>query len=392
MTIDRIFRVRARRLNLRQQPGTEAKVLVTLDEGQALARLDGVDRGGWWYVFADTPGEGIFLGHVWSQYLAPAFGGGEAQAPRLPEPAAVMHPDEADRPADGEDTGSPARDAVGAAGGILDAGAPGAGEPAPAPAWPDGWNPSVPAGRRHVSENQGQRAGNGSIDRVILHITGIRDFDAIVRRFTERSGAASAHYLVMPDGLVHQFVPENLRAFHSGINRTVRALYARQDGSWRQYKRYFSWHRGYPADAVFLDAANAVVAPSRRASEAVLVMPGHRGEWPDYAYFDRRWGRMAAPVGFTAPGHDPNNNSVGIEIFSVGARSPVADQYSPEMYSALASLVADICRRRGLPLTRDAVCGHEDVNPVERWGWDPNQGFDWERLFELARGAGLPGA
>ena len=48
MTIDRIFRVRARRLNLRQQPGTEAKVLVTLDEGQALARLDGVDRGGWW--------------------------------------------------------------------------------------------------------------------------------------------------------------------------------------------------------------------------------------------------------------------------------------------------------------------------------------------------------
>jgi len=389
MTIDRIFRVRARRLNLREQPGTEARVLVTLDEGQALARLDDVDRGGWWYVFADTPGEGIFLGHVWSQYLAPAFGAEPVAEQVVQLPSLPVPPDEADRPAAEEDAGSPARDALGGTGVILDAGAPEEGAAAPEPAWPDGWNPSIPPGRRHVSENQGRRAGQGSIDRVILHITGTRDFEAIVRRFTERSGAASAHYLVMPDGLIHQFVPENLRAFHSGIQRTVRALYARQDGSWRQYKRYFSWHRGYPADAVFLNAANAVLAPSRQASEAVLVMTADRGEWPDYAYFDRRWGRLAVPAGFTAPDHDPNNNSIGIEIFSIGARSPLAEQYSPQMYSALASLVADICRRHRLPVTREAICGHEDVNPVERWGWDPNQGFDWERLFELARGAGL---
>ena len=39
---------------------------------------------------------------------------------------------------------------------------------------------------------------------------------------------------------------------------------------------------------------------------------------------------------------------------------------------------------------REAVCGHEDVNPIERWGWDPNQGFDWERLFELARKIDTP--
>lgn len=393
MTIDRIFRVKARRLNLRQQPGPEAKVLVTLDEGQALARLDDVDRGGWWYVFADTPGEGIFLGHVWSHYLAPAFAAGQGEEHPLREPAIPLHPDEADTPAEEAGPESPPRDPMGGTGVILDGGAeaPDVSGPAAPAQWPDGWNPSIPAGRRHMSENQGQRAGAGSIDRVILHITGIRDFEAIVRRFTERSGAASAHYLVMPDGLIHQFVPENLRAFHSGINRTVRALYARQDGSWRQYKRYFSWHKGYPADAVFLNAGNGVVAPSRRTSEAVLVMPGHRGDWPDYAYFDRRWGRLAAPVGFTAPDHDPNNNSIGIELFSLGARSPLADQYSADMYSALASLVADICRRHRLPVTRDAVCGHEDVNPVERWGWDPNQGFDWERLFELARGGSPPG-
>jgi hypothetical protein len=82
-----------------------------------------------------------------------------------------------------------------------------------------------------VSENQGQRAGNGSIDRVILHITGIRDFDAIVRRFTERSGAASAHYLVMPDGLVHQFGQLRVEAASRRLTHPVFRAFGRQGES-----------------------------------------------------------------------------------------------------------------------------------------------------------------
>lgn len=387
MSIDRIFRVRARRLNLREQPGTDARVLVKLDEGQAVARLDDVNRGGWWYVFADTPGEGIYIGHVWSEYLTPAFGAELVAGYAVRPPPVPAPPGEADAPGTDDASDSPERETGGETGVILDSdgSSPPTAGPPPAPAWPDGWNPAIPAARRHSTGNQGRRAGNGCIDRVILHITGTRDFETIIERFTTKSGGASAHYLVMPDGLIHQFVPENLRAFHSGINRTVRSLYQRQDGTWRQYKRYFSWHKGYPADAIFVDSRFAVVPPSRRAEDAVLVTPGHRGEWPDYAYFDRRWGRVAAPVGFTSPNHDPNSNSIGIEIFSIGARDPLADQYTADMYAALGMLVGDLCRRHNLPVSREAVCGHEDVNPVDRWGWDPNQGFDWERLFELAR-------
>lgn len=397
MSIHKIFRVNVRRLNLRAQPGMEAPVLVKLDDGQAVVRLDDDDRAGWWFVFADTPGEGIYAGHVWAEFLKPAFGMSDLADAELRQPDLPVPLPDGDMPATGDDADeddiSPPREPEG--GMIGDN--PSTEEESPAsvgpdlPAWTEGWNPSVPAERRHLDGNCGARRGNAVVDRVVIHVTGTMDAKTILDRFTTPSGGASAHYLVMPDGLIHQFVPEEKRAFHSGINKTVRQLYDRRDGSWRQFKRYFSWHKGYPADAIFLDASLRVLAPSQRAS-AMLVAPANRGEWADYAYFDRRWGRAPVPLGYTAPGHDPNNNSIGIEFLSVGASTPRQDQYSSQMYEALGVLVGDICRRHRLPVLRETVCGHEDVNPVERWGWDPHQGFDWDRLFRIARGDAPPGA
>jgi len=388
MSIHKTFRVNVRRLNLRAQPGTDAAILVKLDAGQAVVRLDDDDRAGWWFVFADTPGEGIYAGHVWAEFLKPAFGAAElAEAEITPPPPPIPLPD-ADMPATDEGDGddSPSREPEG---GMIENDPETDGvQPSPPvhelPVWTEGWNPSVPFERRYLNGNCGVRRGNPVIDRVVIHVTGTLDMKAIVNRFTTPSGGASAHYLVMPDGLVHQFVPEEKRAFHAGINKTVRQLYDRRDGSWRQFKRYFSWHKGYPADAIFLDSAMRVLVPSERAS-AVLVAPATRGEWPDFAYFDRRWGRAPVPLGYTAAGHDPNNNSIGIEILSIGASTPRPDQYSNEMYAALGALIGDICRRHRLPIQHETVCGHEDVNPVERWGWDPHQGFDWDRLLKVAR-------
>jgi N-acetyl-anhydromuramyl-L-alanine amidase AmpD len=88
---------------------------------------------------------------------------------------------------------------------------------------------------------------------------------------------------------------------------------------------------------------------------------------------------------FKPTGHDPNNNSIGIKILSIGARTPRPDKYSGEMYTALGALIGGICRRHQLPLQRKTVCGHEDVNPFERWGWDPHQGFDWDRVLQFSR-------
>jgi hypothetical protein len=383
MSIDKIFRINVRRLNLREQPGTDSRVLVGLDAGQAVARLDEVDRAGWWYVFVDTPGEGIFLGHVYAQFLRPAFSDAAAGQAVL-GPVVQVPPGEGDAPAmETDDDSTPERDA-GGMGTILDGDGTEPPTPTPPAQWTDGWNPAIPAELRYKSDNQSPRRGNGRIDRVIIHITGPGPLEKIVERFTVKGNFASAHYLVMPNGQIHQFVPETLRAWHAGINKHVGALYKRGDGSWRNYKRYFDWHKGYPPDAIYLDANGHMVPPSQREKSAVLVTPGHRGEWPDYGYFDRRWGRLPVPVGYT-PGFDPNNNSIGIEVFSVGKQTLDPRQYTDEMYSALGALVGNICQRHRLPISREAVCGHEDVNPVERWGWDPNQGFDWDKLFTLAR-------
>lgn len=385
MSIEKIFRVNVQRLNLRAQPTTESAVLAKLAAGQAVVRLDDADRAGWWFVFADTPGEGLYVGHVWSAFLTPAF---VLLADDPPEPDIQLPPPamgEADGPVvgDEEPDDSPPREP---AGGSLPGDEDPAGEAPSAPVvvWPDGWNPAIPPERRHPGAH-GDRRGAWAIDRVIIHITGTHSLPDVIRNFTATGSVASAHYLVCPDGALHQFVAEDRRAFHSGIIQTVKALYARADGSWRQYKRYFGWHRGYPADAIFLDGAGGEVPRSQLPGKAALVMRSQRGEWPDYQYFDRRWGRAAKPVGFLSANHDPNNNSIGIEILSVGAQTARPQEYSDEMYAALGALVGDICRRHHLPVQRETVCGHEDVNPVERWGWDPNQGFDWDRLFLLAR-------
>lgn len=386
MPTEKIFRVSVRRLNLRAQPANDAGILAKLAAGQAVVRLDDVDRAGWWFVFADTPGDGIFVGHVWAEFLSPAFAlqtdfPGDAIMPGSPP---LLDEWDMPEPDPEDDDASPPREPVGG-GALIDSDDTTDGAEAEAPAWTSGWNPDVSAERRHVNGAHGARRSNGTIDQVIIHITGTQDLAAVVNTFTKSPGLASAHYLVCPDGAVHQFVAEDQRAFHSGIIKAVRKLYNRGDGSWRQYKRYFSWHKGYPKDAIYLDAAGQVVAPSQRQTSAVLVVPADRSEWPDFQYFDRRWGRLPKPFGYLSDNHDPNNNSIGIEVLSVGARTASSQAYSDEMYSALGALVGDICRRHQLPIQFGTVCGHEDVNPVERWGWDPNQGFDWDKLLRLAR-------
>lgn len=387
MSIDKIFRVNVRRLNLREQPGTDSRVLVGLDAGQAVARMDDVDRGGWWYVFADTPGEGIYLGHVYAEFLKPAYSDAGTGSVVI-SPVVQVPPGEGDAPV--ADPGEPdmeGRDPGSGMGPVIDTSEDDPAGPLPAQL-PDGWNPVVPAERRYKSVNQKSRPGSERIDRVVIHITGTDNFEVIRKRFTEKSrNPASAHYLVMPDGLIHQFVPETMVSYHSGIVSYVDALYRIGDGGWRRFKRYFSdfdTRNQYPKDAIFLDINGHVVPPSQRKEEARLVMRADRAEWSAYAYFDRRWGRRPMPVGYT-PGYSPNDHSIGIEVFGWGSPQPNPEAYTAQMYSALGALVGDICRRHQLPISHEAICGHEDVNPVERWGWDPNKGFDWDKLFTLAR-------
>ena len=68
---ERIFRTRPAILTLRDRPSTTATVLTRLQAGQLVARLDEQDLDGWWWVFADVPGDGGFVGYVASQFVGP---------------------------------------------------------------------------------------------------------------------------------------------------------------------------------------------------------------------------------------------------------------------------------------------------------------------------------
>jgi hypothetical protein len=58
-------------LALRRQPAADARVLAELAPGQLVARLDEDDRGEWWFVFADTPGDGAYVGYLQHRNVRP---------------------------------------------------------------------------------------------------------------------------------------------------------------------------------------------------------------------------------------------------------------------------------------------------------------------------------
>ena len=57
-------------LRLRQAPHETAPILARLEPGQVVARLDEEDREGWFWVFADVPGDGVYIGYVAGRFLS----------------------------------------------------------------------------------------------------------------------------------------------------------------------------------------------------------------------------------------------------------------------------------------------------------------------------------
>ena len=235
------------------------------------------------------------------------------------------------------------------------------------------WNPLVAAQNRFATTNKTNGRPVPKPTHVVCHITGSDDFDSVKNEFM--TGDTSIHYLVDQAGTLYQFVEEENTAWHAGVKAPVMSLYD-SDRDWRTYLYYFSWDKSYPADAVYLNAAYQPVAKK----SAVFVARPDGAQWDRYAYFDTRWGAGSDPRNYAAS-KQPNTYSVGIEILSFGAKTPSPTAYSPAMYASLRKLVTDICTRHGIPQKKGNVVGHEDVNPVQRYGWDPNQGFDWNQVW-----------
>jgi N-acetyl-anhydromuramyl-L-alanine amidase AmpD len=70
---------------------------------------------------------------------------------------------------------------------------------------------------------------------------------------------------------------------------------------------------------------------------------------------------------------DVNSASIGIELDNNGT-----DPYPSEQIDSLLKLLADICKRNGIP--REQVIGHSDMAPTRKV--DPGAQFPWARLAQ----------
>jgi hypothetical protein len=238
------------------------------------------------------------------------------------------------------------------------------------------WNSLVHVSNRFVSPNRNARKPAHAIPtHIVIHVTGTDDAASVKKLFMSKD-SVSAHYLVLKDGAIAQFVPDAFRAYHAGIESNARVLYRKGAAVWMRYLKYFSWYTGYPSNAVYLDGD---LKPVWDKTEAVFVARQNGQAWPHYQYFSQRWPGLDAPVHFGIDA-DPNNYAIGIETLGVGSKSANPAVYTPAMYKSLRTLVRDLSERYGIPMEKGRIVAHEDVNPIARFGWDPGAGFDWSRV------------
>jgi hypothetical protein len=240
------------------------------------------------------------------------------------------------------------------------------------------WNGLVPEDGRFESPNRNTRKPSNLVPtHIVIHVTGTDSLSSVEKTFMA-SNSVSAHYLVTKEGQLLQFVRDGHRAWHAGIDSPTRSLYRKGVARWTKYLKYFNWYKGYPSDAVYVDSD---LKPVWDQTEAVFVARADGSPWSQYTYFLSRWPGNDVPINFEHDS-DPNNFSIGIETLGFGSKNNDPAVYTPAMYASLRTLVLDLSQKYGIPLEKGRVVGHEDVNPIARFGWDPSGGFDWSRVHQ----------
>jgi N-acetyl-anhydromuramyl-L-alanine amidase AmpD len=167
----------------------------------------------------------------------------------------------------------------------------------------------------------------------------------------------------------------------------------------------------------FVESPN-VTRASRRAIDVVVMHTMEIAERPDAAEICARWfetevSRVSAhycvdansviqcvrenDIAWHARGG--NTNSIGVELagFASQTTRDWMDPYSAAVLARAAALVADVCRRRRIPVRwlvasdlvagRRGLTGHSEVSRAFRKSdhWDPGDGFPVETFVDSVR-------
>jgi len=187
------------------------------------------------------------------------------------------------------------------------------------------------------------------VKAIVVHATGTTDLDKIVKYYKTSSSGIGPHYVIDVDGNVLQFAEEAEIAYHCGRQATHDEAYA---------LGWVHWCR---------------------------VVKG-KGISPDpfegYTSWRASWPTITSPLDLMTGTH-PNGVSVGIECQSPKHRLP--DVFTDAQYLTLWALIAEVAERHGIPVDREHILGHSDVDPIgrcdERGSWDPGEGFRWDRVL-----------
>ena len=213
--------------------------------------------------------------------------------------------------------------------------------------------------------DQGGPRRKTSVVSVVIHATGDTDLEKVLAFYANNRRLVRPHYLLDLGGTVYQFTPEDRVAYHAGYQG---------DG---------------PDNEGVLYRAGWEVW-SRRIRKAPWIV---QEPFEGYAWWRSRWPNLESPTGRweagtqVSPGllagANPNGATVGIECLSPKHRVP--EVFTGAQYAVLPKLVVEICGRHDLPVDKDHVVGHQDLNPIGRsdlsGGWDPGVGFDWARVL-----------
>lgn len=151
---------------------------------------------------------------------------------------------------------------------------------------------------------------------VVNHPDDPYNMDYIKQTFID--GDVSIHYVIARDGTIHCYIPEDRTA----------------------------WHAGY-------------------------------GEWLGEEKYKNNLNRYSIGIELAGMGTQ-EEMSIYLTKKQYKALKPEWIGYTEEQYTALADLVADICKRHEIPLDREHIIGHDEFSPKKN---DPGELFDWSRII-----------
>ncbi|MEU4065296.1 N-acetylmuramoyl-L-alanine amidase [Streptomyces wedmorensis] len=146
-----------------------------------------------------------------------------------------------------------------------------------------------------------------------------------------------------------------------------------------------NWRRADRPDDYRIDRVVIhVVQGSYATALKVFKNPGHGAA---AHYVVRKDGHVAQmirelDVAFHAGNRDMNERSIGIEHEGFVDRP---QGFTAAMYASSARLTAGICARYGIPVDREHIIGHVEVEGTDHT--DPGPHWDWDRYLRLVREA-----